>query len=589
MGLIAEYGYWTRPAQPPVYAAADGSLAGDTNATGTYTVSDNGSLSGPGLPLSTGTPHGSAGSLMSMGSSSLRSPHVEPATPPPTPHLAAVGAPRVSVDTLDLTRTLTPLASHGDGCGAVGGAVGGDGDGADGVVETEERLSMPHGNDPCVHREVEVRSSPAYSHHGILTGPVVADRADAGVGVNDADVDGRSGADGHGNDQSAVDLNGSLEGSETLEAAAVILETVVREAGSVQNSVDDSGGFYVEASAEGSSDGSWYFGRETLPIAGGHGAAGAAAAAGEASQAAGATDAGTGTGAKEAHNDGGLVQSADDISAFGLTAAALDIASGGPVANDSVANGSVATDGSGRPPGGEADFANPGVPCPFKHQPPSPWRRFERGGIIDITWKDEVLPILEDFTRRTPGSVLEVKESCLTWHFRDTDEDFGEMQANNLQLHFDQMLRNHQVRVVTASEPTNKYMVILPSRVHKGRALTELLDREKNLGTEGFDLILTCSSDEGSILHRHATVSRSHPSKRSNLPSPSNLSIYPPLSTPPKSIYLVDPVSPTPSNPFIPSNPPRHLAISPPQHSAALPPCHPATLPSHRVQTCSTL
>ena len=153
------------------------------------------------------------------------------------------------------------------------------------------------------------------------------------------------------------------------------------------------------------------------------------------------------------------------------------------------------------------------MPYPFKHQPPPPWRRFERGGIIDITWKDEVLPILEDFTRRTPGSVLEVKESCLTWHFRDTDEDFGEMQANNLQLHFDQMLRNHQVRVVTASEPTNKYMVILPSRVHKGRALTELLDREKNLGTEGFDLILTCSSDEGSGVHRHAAVSRSRPSK----------------------------------------------------------------------------
>ena len=39
MGLIAEYGYWTRPAQPPVYATADGSLAGDTNATGAYTAS----------------------------------------------------------------------------------------------------------------------------------------------------------------------------------------------------------------------------------------------------------------------------------------------------------------------------------------------------------------------------------------------------------------------------------------------------------------------------------------------------------------------------------------------------------------------
>lgn len=30
--------------------------------------------------------------------------------------------------------------------------------------------------------------------------------------------------------------------------------------------------------------------------------------------------------------------------------------------------------------------------------------------------------------------------SGLTWHFQDTDPDFGQTQAKNLQLHFEQML-----------------------------------------------------------------------------------------------------------------------------------------------------
>lgn len=38
-------------------------------------------------------------------------------------------------------------------------------------------------------------------------------------------------------------------------------------------------------------------------------------------------------------------------------------------------------------------------------------------------------------SRPLPGSC-----SGLTWHFQDTDPDFGQTQAKNLQLHFEQML-----------------------------------------------------------------------------------------------------------------------------------------------------
>jgi trehalose 6-phosphate synthase/phosphatase len=60
-----------------------------------------------------------------------------------------------------------------------------------------------------------------------------------------------------------------------------------------------------------------------------------------------------------------------------------------------------------------------------------------------LTASLQVLSILQNFTERTPGSYLELKDSGLTWHFKDADADFGLTQAKNLQLHFDQMLQVH--------------------------------------------------------------------------------------------------------------------------------------------------
>ncbi|CAM9278203.1 unnamed protein product [Laminaria digitata] len=107
-----------------------------------------------------------------------------------------------------------------------------------------------------------------------------------------------------------------------------------------------------------------------------------------------------------------------------------------------------------------------------------------RSHNADLSWRSEVLAILENFTGRTPGSFLELKDSGLTWHFQDTDPDFGQTQAKNLQLHFEQMLANEQVRVVMA--PLKKYIVIQPSRINKGKALLTILHDD----ALGFDLIL---------------------------------------------------------------------------------------------------
>ncbi|CAM9115789.1 unnamed protein product [Choristocarpus tenellus] len=112
----------------------------------------------------------------------------------------------------------------------------------------------------------------------------------------------------------------------------------------------------------------------------------------------------------------------------------------------------------------------------------SEWIR--RSHNADLSWRGEVLSILQNFTDRTPGSFLELKDSGLTWHFQDTDPDFGQTQAKNLQLHFEQMLQNEPVRVVMA--PIRKYIVIQPSRINKGKALSTILHANER----DFDLIL---------------------------------------------------------------------------------------------------
>lgn len=97
---------------------------------------------------------------------------------------------------------------------------------------------------------------------------------------------------------------------------------------------------------------------------------------------------------------------------------------------------------------------------------------------LDMKWHEDVESLLEHFTKRTPGSLLEAKDSCFTWHFRDADPDFGLNQAKDLQLHLDQMLSNKPVSVVMA--PLKKYIVVRPTRLTKGRAVMRIIDCERS-------------------------------------------------------------------------------------------------------------
>ena len=48
---------------------------------------------------------------------------------------------------------------------------------------------------------------------------------------------------------------------------------------------------------------------------------------------------------------------------------------------------------------------------------------------LDMSWTADVTPIMDYYTERTPGSVMEFKASCIAWHYRDCDKSHGAWQA----------------------------------------------------------------------------------------------------------------------------------------------------------------
>jgi trehalose 6-phosphate synthase/phosphatase len=63
-------------------------------------------------------------------------------------------------------------------------------------------------------------------------------------------------------------------------------------------------------------------------------------------------------------------------------------------------------------------------------------------------WKARVLPVLEHFVDRTPGSFVEQKEYCLVWHHRMADPEFGEWLANELVAVLDELLAETELIAV---------------------------------------------------------------------------------------------------------------------------------------------
>jgi trehalose 6-phosphate synthase/phosphatase len=87
-------------------------------------------------------------------------------------------------------------------------------------------------------------------------------------------------------------------------------------------------------------------------------------------------------------------------------------------------------------------------------------------------WKQQVLPVLEDFMDRTPGSLIEEKEFSLVWHYRMSEPEFGDWIANELVANLGQMLSETELRAFRGQ----KSVEVKPLWANKGEVLARLAE-----------------------------------------------------------------------------------------------------------------
>lgn len=108
--------------------------------------------------------------------------------------------------------------------------------------------------------------------------------------------------------------------------------------------------------------------------------------------------------------------------------------------------------------------------CSFRHPKHPNWEPLV-AAQDDASWRDSVLPILEYFTERTPGTVLDPKDKVITWHFRDADPLFGTWQAKELQLLLAESLVNLPVEVLTGKS----FIELRPVGVNRVSAVQRII------------------------------------------------------------------------------------------------------------------
>ncbi len=90
-------------------------------------------------------------------------------------------------------------------------------------------------------------------------------------------------------------------------------------------------------------------------------------------------------------------------------------------------------------------------------------------------WKEEILPILELYVDRTPGSFIEEKEFSLVWHYRRVDPELASVRARELKETLLQLTANLNLGVLEGS----KVIEIKNVGVNKGRAALRWISKKK--------------------------------------------------------------------------------------------------------------
>jgi trehalose 6-phosphate synthase/phosphatase len=90
---------------------------------------------------------------------------------------------------------------------------------------------------------------------------------------------------------------------------------------------------------------------------------------------------------------------------------------------------------------------------------------------VHSEWKESILPVLESYVDRTPGSLIEEKTYSLVWHYRKADIDLGALRALELVTDVSNLIINQDLEILEGK----KVVEIKVSGINKGIAASEFL------------------------------------------------------------------------------------------------------------------
>jgi trehalose 6-phosphate synthase/phosphatase len=88
-------------------------------------------------------------------------------------------------------------------------------------------------------------------------------------------------------------------------------------------------------------------------------------------------------------------------------------------------------------------------------------------------WKQEILPVLEFYVDRTPGSLIETKDYSLVWHYRKVETGLGELRTRELSSHLKYISSNMNLQVLEG----DMVVEIKSAGVNKGKAALKWLNQ----------------------------------------------------------------------------------------------------------------
>jgi trehalose 6-phosphate synthase/phosphatase len=104
---------------------------------------------------------------------------------------------------------------------------------------------------------------------------------------------------------------------------------------------------------------------------------------------------------------------------------------------------------------------------------------------VNEQWKQTIRPILDLYSDRTPGSLVEEKDFSLVWHYRRADPALAYVRTYELRDALVNLTENMDVGVFEGS----RILEIRKHGINKGRAAEQLI------GAAGRDFLLTMGDD----------------------------------------------------------------------------------------------